>query len=86
MFGGMHNGFFGGMGGMGILGGLIALFFFIGIVLAVAAVVVALVRNSSSSRTATKSGTRPALEVLQERYARGELSREEYLRMREDLG
>ena len=39
-----------------------------------------------SSTSWGPSGTRPGpLEILKERYARGEISREEYQRMREEL-
>jgi putative membrane protein len=38
------------------------------------------------SGTRTRTGDKSAGMLLDERYARGEISREEYLRMREDLG
>jgi putative membrane protein len=85
MIGGMHSGFFGGMGGFGLLGALIGLFFFSGIVLLIGAVVVSFMKRGTDARTSREPGSRTALDVLEERYARGELSREEFLRVREDL-
>jgi putative membrane protein len=59
-----------------VLGGLIAL------------AVILLTRSYSgrgSSGGATRTSSRTPLEILQERYARGEISKEEYLEMREHL-
>jgi putative membrane protein len=49
--------------------------------------IVLLVRNAQQSGTAITGSQRPgnALELLKERYARGEISREEYQNMRRDL-
>ena len=86
MMGGMHNGLIGGMGGFGLIGALVGLLFLGGIVLAVAALAVWLIRRSASGQSGVKDGSRIARELLEERYARGELTREEFLSMREDLG
>ena len=59
--------------------GLFSLLFFV----LVAWAVVALVRHL----TARKGGSRsPGLDALDERYAKGEIQREEYLQKRRDLG
>lgn len=54
----------------------------------IAFVIWLLTSASSRSRTSIGGGTTPpktAMEILKERYARGEITREEYLEMREHL-
>jgi putative membrane protein len=75
-----------GMGeGAMICGGAIGLLLLIALVVLV---IWLITRTSSQGRTPTGGGTTPpktALEILKERYARGEITREEYLEMREHL-
>ena len=71
---GMHDGWFGWCP----MGGLIWLLL-IGLVIVG---VVAIMRGFFSARKGESSG---ALKVLDERYARGEIDREEYLRRRKDI-
>jgi putative membrane protein len=66
-------------GGFAIFGGLLGLAFWILLVVAV----VALVRGS---RPAAGASGGPAIRVLEERYARGEITREEFLERRTVLG
>ncbi|MBN1402690.1 MAG: SHOCT domain-containing protein [Anaerolineae bacterium] len=88
------------MGGWGLLGGLFGLFLFLLVVAAVIVLVVWLVRRSASAGSSTAHGQAPtardvaptardvaptAREILAQRYARGEITREEYLSMRADL-
>ena len=85
---GMHPGIWGGQG-VGLLGGLIGLLLFVGFMVALVLVVWWIVRQGRSEgprRPEGAGGSRTALDILDERYARGELSREEYLQAREDLG
>lgn len=76
-----------GWGGMMLLGGLLMLLFWGGIIVLAFFAIRALVR--SEGRGDRDDWQRPgepnALEILKERYARGEISREEYLDMRRDL-
>ncbi len=66
---------------MGI--GIVHMLLFWGlIILAIAALVK---WRSGTSRTSEHSRDRTALEILQERYARGEIDREEYEQKRADL-
>jgi putative membrane protein len=80
MWGHMWN--WGGMVMM-VLITLLILALLIGLIVAI----VLLVRNAQQTGTAVTGGQRPgnALELLKERYARGEISREEYQNIRRDL-
>jgi len=57
------------------------------VVVAVIAGIVLLVRFlwHGGDRRAAQSGRRSALDILEERYARGELQREEFLQRKKDL-
>ena len=50
--------------------------------------IVALVRSifGSNTRVMPGGGRLPGLEVLEERYAKGEMQRDEYLQKKRDLG
>ncbi|MDP2496645.1 MAG: SHOCT domain-containing protein [Candidatus Palauibacterales bacterium] len=83
------HGYGGGMGGMGILywvGALLGLLFALALLILIAAVIWRLVRREEggAAREARASEGSP-LEVLEHRYARGEIDREEYLQKRDDL-
>jgi putative membrane protein len=80
MWGHMWN--WGGMVMM-VLVALLVLALLIGLIVAI----VLLVRNAQSTASAAAGGFRPgnALEILKERFARGEITREEYQDMRRDL-
>lgn len=72
--------------GRTLLGGLLLLFL-LAILLALLGLIIwAIVRASrgSSGRALGDGGSRP-LEILKERYARGEITREEYEERRRDL-
>jgi putative membrane protein len=75
-----------GMGwGAMICGGAIGLLLLVALVVFV---IWLLTSSSSRGRTSMGGGTTPpktAMEILKERYARGEITREEYLEMREHL-
>jgi len=64
--------------------GLIWLAFLIVVIVAAVAVVRYLWRVGGSSGTGGPAGS--ALRILEERYARGEIDREEFLQRRRDLG
>lgn len=76
------------MGG-GWLIWLVVLVLFLLLVGGAIAVAVWFIAQSSSGRSqGTAQGTRrqdEALEILRQRYARGEIDREEYVRMRDEL-
>ena len=95
MGGGMIGGFGGGMGGLGLFGGLFSLVFSIGLLVALVLLGIWLWQKVSpalSPETTTRPlngmrsvSSQSAREILQIRYARGELTREEYLAMLQDL-
>jgi putative membrane protein len=83
----MH-GFGFGWGGM-IFGGLLTLLFW-GVVIALIVFVVRALSRSGSGQAAPSAGSPAqtpdrALEILRERYARGEISKDEFNSMRQDL-
>ena len=91
VFGAVSGGQYGGWGmmGPGMMGGfgwmwLMPIFFilFWGLVIWG---IVALVRGLSGSRGADASTADSALEVLKKRYAKGEISKEEYEEKKKDL-
>ncbi len=59
----------------------------IAIIIGVVALVVWLVRGSQTSiRTTLPAAQQTPLDILKMRYARGEISKEQYEQMRQDLG
>lgn len=72
-----------GMGWWMLWGAFMMIFFWGGLI----ALVVWAVRSFSGDRSGGQSGgsTNDALTVAQERYARGEISREEFLQIKSDL-
>jgi putative membrane protein len=75
---GMH-----GFGGMGLFGGWIGLMINLAIIIGIVVLVVWSVRRFTSGNT-TASLQSPK-EILQSRYARGEITREQYQQMLSDL-
>ena len=82
---------FGGMGGLGLFGGLFSLVLTIGLLVGLVFLGIWLWRRFSptegTSAWAQPPATRQpsALDVLQARYARGEVTREEFQLMLQDL-
>ncbi len=85
--GGMMGGYGGAIGGLGLLGGLINLVFTIGLLAGLVLLGVWLWRRYASAVTASVGEAQPvtAREILQARYARGEMGREQYQAMLQDL-
>lgn len=88
---GCCGGFFGGMGGWGIFGPIVGLLFTLGLIIGFVILAVWAVRQLSSRSTgidskeeASGSAHKP-LEILKARYARGEITRDEFQEMKAEL-
>ena len=73
--------------GFGFLGLLIMLLFWVGIILLAVWLVRSVFSNNSNQTSATSQSQKnsDALEILAQRYARGEITREQYDVMKHDL-
>lgn len=78
----MMGGF--GFGGM-LLGGLLMLAFWVLVIGGVIWLVVTLARGSQSTAGAPTAGQIP-LDILKTRYAKGEITKEQFEEMKRDLG
>jgi putative membrane protein len=76
-----------GPGGFGLLGGLIGLIFNLAIIAGIVALVIWAAKRFTSGSTSWSQPSvgQPAREILQARYARGEITREQYQQMLQDL-
>jgi len=72
-----------GWGGMGLFGGLIGLIVNLAILVGIVILVVWAVRRFTSSNSSL--GGQTPKEILQSRYARGEITRDQYQQMLSDL-
>jgi len=77
----MMGGFFGG--GLGWIGMIFCLIFFVAIVIGIILLIVWLVRRTGYNITDKTS--MHSLEILKERYAKGELTKEQYENMKKEL-
>ena len=77
-----------GYGGMGLLGGLIGLIVSIAVLVGIVLLIVWAVRSlaGGSSHWNQPSGSQSPADILKVRYARGEITREQYQQMLKDLG
>lgn len=73
-----------GFGGMGLLGGWIGLFFNLAIIVGIVILLVWAVKRFTSNNL--PSGGQTPREIVQARYARGEITRDQYQQMLGDLG
>jgi putative membrane protein len=71
--------------GFGILGLLLMVLFWGGLILLAVLLVRALFRGNRGSFNTTSGHTETAREIIDERYARGEITREQYELMKKDL-
>lgn len=76
-----------GLGGFGLLGGLIGLIFNLAIAGGIVALVIWTVKRFTSGGTSWNQhpGSQSPREILQARYARGEITREQYQQILQDL-
>ena len=73
----------GGMMSMGLLGGWIGLLFNLAIIIGIVILVVWAVKRFTSG--SVSSGSQTPREILQARYARGEITRDQYQQILQDL-
>ena len=73
----------GRMGGMMFFGGII---WIVVLVLAIVAVMWIAGQRSRAGRAVAIESKRSGLDILEERYAKGEIQRDEYLEKKRDLG
>lgn len=93
MMGGMMGGSgFGGFGTFGLISGILNLVITVGVIAGIVALAIWLVRRlgqesgvPTSAKSLTVEGPSPR-EILQARYARGEIDRDEYQQIFSDLG
>jgi putative membrane protein len=75
-----------GWGGHGVFGPFGMIIWLVILIAVIAAVIWALRSLSSTGIQAPASGRHsPSLDVLEERYARGEINRDEYLQKKRDI-
>jgi len=82
MWGDMGMGWGGGWGGWGILGGLHLILWWVLLILGIVVLFKLLIGGSLRSGRETADRV---LEILKERYARGEIGKEEYEQKKRDL-
>jgi putative membrane protein len=75
----------GGMMWFGIVMMLFGLLVFAGIILLAVWAIARLARNERQTSNTPSGSSEDAITILQRRYARGEITREEYERIRSDL-
>jgi putative membrane protein len=88
MMGGMMGGSGFGFGGLGLVGMILNLVITLGVIVGIVMLVVWLVRRVGSEGPGSQragGGQLPPREILQVRYARGEITREQYQQMLTDL-
>ena len=73
-----------GYGWAAVIGGIMMLLFWIAIIILIAVGIRALLRSNNQISVRASQPDR-ALEILKERYAKGELTKEQYDAMRRDL-
>jgi len=78
----MMGGFFGG--GLGWIGMIFGFIFFILLVIGIIFLIVWLVKRSNNPGVENKTDSK-SLEVLKERYARGEITKDQFDNMKKDL-
>lgn len=82
--GGMMHGY--GFGGMGLFGGWIGMIFNLVIIVGIVILIVWAVKRFTAASNGTQvSGNQSPREILQARYARGEITRDQYQQILQDL-
>lgn len=71
-------------GGMGWFGMIFMLVFWVLVIVGLVFLIKWLIQTTSSAKTVGHTGSK-AIDILKERYARGEISKEEFETMKKDL-
>ena len=74
-----------GFGGMGLLGGIIGLILNLAILIGIVVLIVWAVKRFTSGSSSPGASAQTPREILQTRYARGEITREQFQQMLSDL-
>ena len=74
-----------GFGGMGLFGGWFGLIINLAIIVGIVILVVWAVRRFTSGNVSSGRETQTPREILQTRYARGEITRDQYQQILQDL-
>ena len=85
----MGGGGFGGFGGFGLFGMILNLLITVAVIIGIVWLVIWLVRRAGTNGPnlyAPTSGVQSPREIVQARYARGEITREEYQELLANLG
>ena len=91
MWGGCCSGIFGGFGGFGLVGSILNIVITVGLIIGIVWLVIWIVRRLSSnqktllSQSGSSDNMKSPLDILKVRYARGEITRDEYQDMLTDL-
>lgn len=91
MWGGCCSGIFGSFGGFGLVGSILSLVITVGLIIGIVWLIIWIVRRLSSnqktylSQSGLPNNMKSPLDILKVRYARGEITRDEYQDMLTDL-
>jgi putative membrane protein len=80
----MGPGMMGGWG-LGWFGGIFMVVFWGALIVGIIFIVKWLVQNTGNGRHSSSSGSSGALDILKQRYARGEISKEEFEEKKKDI-
>ncbi|MDP2478995.1 MAG: SHOCT domain-containing protein [Candidatus Palauibacterales bacterium] len=81
-----HRGFQGMMGGWGWGFGILGMLFWLALIVLVVVLVWRLMERGGRGDSRHEGARETPLEILKKRYARGEIDRDEFERMKRDLG
>jgi putative membrane protein len=80
----MGPGSFGGWG-MGLFGGIFSIIFWVLVIVGLIFLIKWLIQSTKGDLGSGRSGSSRALDILKERYARGEINKEEFEEKKRDL-